>query len=150
MIRVPTSRPHRLLPLSLAALLAACGPADRQDDSGDAPAGTAVPADTGDFDRQWFGVLPCADCDGIQTRLRLLREGDERHFELEERYLGGELVPSFSQQGTWQEGGEAGHRLYVLDPDGAGLRLLLLEDGSLELLDAEGAPQGPAYRLGRI
>ncbi|KAA2283970.1 copper resistance protein NlpE [Arenimonas fontis] len=151
---VPTSRSRVLRPLLLALLLAACG----REQAGQEEAAAGVPGDApalaqgGDFDRQWFGVLPCADCDGIQTRLRLLREDGEHRFELEERYLGDDVAPAFSQQGRWQEQERGGRPEYLLDPEGARLRLRPLEDGSLELLGPDGEPlsQGPEYRLGRL
>ncbi|HLS83696.1 MAG TPA: copper resistance protein NlpE [Arenimonas sp.] len=153
---LPTTRALRRLPLWLALVLVACGRPEPEaappEDAAAAPDGFAAPAAPDGFDRQWFGVLPCSDCDGIQTRLRLQRDGEDRHFELEERYLGGPAAPSFRQQGQWRELERDGRRLYLLDPDGAGLRLQLREDGSLELLGPDGEPlsEGPAYRLGRL
>ena len=113
----------RSIPLLLAALaafaLAGCdrdsAPADR---AADAPveadageAGTAPAAD--DFDRTWLGVLPCADCDGIQTRLQLRRAGGRQTYALEETYLGADGEAVFTQAGQWvrDDGDEGVFRL---------------------------------------
>lgn len=146
-----------LLPVLL--LLAACGrdgdapapdAAGRADDpqaaAGDA---AAPPSADEDFERRWLGVLPCADCDGIQTTLTLRRAAGEASFLLEEAYLGGGEPPRFETRGAWRE--EAGGIVH-LDPDGISLRLRAAEDGGLELLDAGGRPlsDGPEYHLGRL
>ena len=152
----------RSIPLLLAALaafaLAGCdrdsAPADR---TADAPveadageAGTAPAAD--DFDRTWLGVLPCADCDGIQTRLQLRRDGGRQTYALEETYLGADGEAVFTQAGKWvQEDGDGVS--FHLDPDTpGGRRYALRADGSLDLLDSHGAPLEPAghYRLQRL
>src|SRR5687768_5644987 len=97
-------RSLRLPTLAAVLLLAACsrepapaGPAPAAPDVAAAPA-----TDAENFERTWLGVLPCADCDGIQTRLQLVREGDAQTYELEETYLGaGEGETVFTQNGRW-------------------------------------------------
>ena len=152
----------RSIPLLLAALaafaLAGCdsdsAPADR---AADAPveadageAGTAPAAD--DFDRTWLGVLPCADCDGIQTRLQLRRDGGRQTYALEETYLGADGEAVFTQAGQWlREDGDDG--AFRLDPDSpASRRYALRPDGSLDQLDRRGEPLQPEgqYRLQRL
>ena len=152
----------RSIPLLLAALaafaLAGCdrdsAPADR---AADAPveadageAGTAPAAD--DFDRTWLGVLPCADCDGIQTRLQLRRAGGRQTYALEETYLGADGEAVFTQAGQWlREDGDDG--AFRLDPDSpASRRYALRPDGSLDQLDRRGEPLQPEgqYRLQRL
>ena len=152
----------RSIPLLLAALaafaLAGCdrdsAPADR---TADAPveadageAGTAPAAD--DFDRTWLGVLPCADCDGIQTRLQLRRAGGRQTYALEETYLGADGEAVFTQAGQWlREDGDDG--AFRLDPDSpASRRYALRPDGSLDQLDRRGEPLQPEgqYRLQRL
>ncbi|HEX5693433.1 MAG TPA: copper resistance protein NlpE N-terminal domain-containing protein, partial [Arenimonas sp.] len=85
--------------------LAACGqdapPGDGAADPAATP-DTAAPAD-GDSERAWLGVLPCADCDGIQTRLVLRAEAGVRRYVLEETYLGAEGDNAFIQEGEWRE-----------------------------------------------
>lgn len=142
-----------LLPL----LLAACRPGD-----GEPPAVPAPPAGTAreppvegaeDFEATWTGVLPCADCDGIETRLTLSRTGGAARFELEERYLGAADAGTFVQAGRWDARRERdGQVIYRLDPEGSDLRWRTRPDGSLEGVDAGGRPlsEGPDFRLGRF
>ena len=95
-----------------------------------------------DWAGTYIGVLPCADCEGIETVL-LLRE--DLSFEMTRKYLG-KSDPVFRQSGsfTWDEqgrsirleeehpSGEAKHfqvgenRLFMLDMEGERVR------GSLE------------------
>lgn len=155
-----------LLPCLLLAL-AACGrspdaPAPAGDEPALASAPDAVdgapatgaddaplPGEQEDFERQWLGVLPCTDCEGIETRLTLVHADGEDSFVLEETYLGGEGESRFETRGTWRREADG---LLRLDPEGLGLRLRTREDGALELVDAAGAPlsDGPEYRLGRL
>lgn len=108
------------------------------------------------FDRSWLGVLPCADCDGIQTRLQLQADADGARYLLEETYLGGEGNQQFLQEGTWREEtvqiNGAPAVVYRLDPDGPARWFWLQPDGALEMLEAEGRPavDGVLYRLQRL
>ena len=109
-------------------------------------------ADADDFDRTWLGVLPCADCDGIQTRLQLRRDGGRQTYALEETYLGADGEAVFTQAGQWvREDGDDG--AFRLDPDSpASRRYALRPDGSLDQLDRRGEPLQPEgqYRLQRL
>lgn len=116
---------------------------------------TVSPTRAERFEVSWQGVLPCADCAGIETRLVLRRDGGQRSYELEEVYLGGDDDNRFHESGPWRETslqldgrastvyelGEAGQR-----------RFRLLPDGALQWLDSEG--RTPAneldYRLQRL
>ena len=159
MSRLPT---RFLLVLALVVALSAC----EREATPDAP-GTDVPdavAEDGtapdepvsaeNFERTWLGVLPCADCDGIQTRLQLVREGDARTYELEETFLGADGDAVFTQRGTWvQEGDGASSGRFRLDPEApTGRRFELRPDGALDLLDGEGRPLDAdgQYRLQRL
>lgn len=145
--------------VALACLLAVgCNRNDNTTD-GSAP----LPSASLDFgaargsERTWVGLLPCSDCQGVDTRL-ILRVGDggRREYLLTETYLGGRGKNSFERSGTWVEASEtvAGEpvTLYILDPDQAGQRFSLQPDGALELLDGEGnlPSQAVAYRLQRL
>lgn len=152
--------PLRVLVLPLALLaLAGCGREPAPDAAAPAgpPLGQVVsPAQGEDFKLTWLGVLPCADCDGIQSRLVLSGDGRRRHYLLEETYLGDEGENRFQQQGDWVEesteiAGEASV-VYRLDPQGPGRWFRLLPDGSLEMLEAEGRlpARGLDYRLQRL
>ncbi|WP_158637093.1 copper resistance protein NlpE [Arenimonas daejeonensis] len=150
-----------MLPLLISVLLAlaACG---RDAPSGDgATAGPddfpdAEVATDGDFERAWLGVLPCADCDGIQTRLVLRAEDGVRRYVLEETYLGAEGDNAFVQEGEWREETTSlegvDTTVYRLDPQGPGRWFWLQPDGGLEMLEGEGRASldGLAYRLQRL
>ena len=159
------SFPRRPAPaaLFLAALLAlsGCGRDDEgvsrlptpADPAADAAGGAGEPEA---FDRTWLGVLPCADCDGIQTRLQLRAGPGGTRYLLEETYLGGPGENRFVQEGDWREEGTEINgqpaEVYRLDPDGPGRWFWVQPDGALEMLEAEGrpAPDGLAYRLQRL
>lgn len=119
-----------------------------------APTAAAGPAERSV--RVWQGVLPCSDCRGIETRLSLSSDSGRRDYVLSESYLGPQRA-DFDQAGVWREtvppSSPAGVRtLIVLDPGEAReRRFALIEDGSLELLDADGSrlADGFAYRLPR-
>ena len=147
----------RLTLVVLLLALAACKPQGEQG----APATAAgdaqvVPPGAQDTERTWAGLLPCADCQGIDTRLVLRTEDGKRNYVLTETYLGGSGKTSFNRAGTWTElqykaGGEP-RVTYVLDPDKAAEHYALQPDGALELLGADGKePQDAiAYRLQRL
>jgi copper homeostasis protein (lipoprotein) len=157
-MRLP--RTLRLLALlGLAALaLAGCGRSS-EPDSAAAPAeraAGAAPLDE-DFERTWLGVLPCADCDGIQTRLVLRGEDGARRYLLEETYLGVEGDNAFVQEGEWTEetlsleGVDT--PVYRLDPQGPASRWFWVQpDGGLEMLEGRGRTfgDGLGYRLQRL
>ena len=150
----------RILMVPALLGLAACG-RDAPTESASAPAPPDAPEDATqalaeDFERTWLGVLPCADCDGIQTRLQLRAGPEGTRYLLEETYLGGPGENRFVQEGDWREEGTEIHgqpaEVYRLDPDGPGRWFWVQPDGALEMLEAEGrpAPDGVAYRLQRI
>jgi copper homeostasis protein (lipoprotein) len=147
----------RLSILCVLLLLAACQPQPEQGAPATAGGGEqAVPAGAEDTERTWAGLLPCADCQGIDTRLVLRTEDGKRNYLLTETYLGGSGKTSFNRAGTWTElqykaGGEP-QVTYVLDPDKAAEHYALQPDGALELLGTDGKqPQDAlAYRLQRL
>jgi copper homeostasis protein (lipoprotein) len=107
-------------------------------------------------ERVWSGLLPCSDCQGIDTRLVLRTEQGRRRYELTETYLGGAGKNSFNRSGSWTElqrvvDGES-QVTYVLDPEQAAQRYALQPDGALELLDASGKAPNNAldFRLQRL
>jgi copper homeostasis protein (lipoprotein) len=152
--------PRLLLPTLLSfVLLSACtqGGDSAQAPPGGRPGDTEVAAaPSEDSERVWAGLLPCRDCQGVDTRLVLRSSQGRRDYVLTETYLGGTGTNSFNREGTWTElrrteGGEA-KVTYVLDPDQATQRFVLQPDGALELLDAEGKDpaEALAYRLQRL
>lgn len=75
---------------------------------------------------EWRGVAPCVDCDGIDTRLLLERNGDERRYLLVETYLAEGGGARFLDRGQWRqsaallrlEGSEGSLRTYAVLDDG--------------------------------
>lgn len=101
----------------------------------------------------WMGVLPCADCDGIQTRLTLASGPEGRRYRLQETYLDASGGESFDQTGEWTEertemDGKAA-ALFRLDPQGPGRWFWHRSDGALEQLHSgdAAASAGVEYRL---
>ena len=145
--------PRLLLAAALStACLAAC-----DGGAGEAPQArfdrAPVPTAAASFELTWQGVLPCADCDGIDTRLVLRREDGTRDYALVETFLGAGDGARFEQRGNWrQQDRDSGLPVYRLGPAGAERAFGLREDGSLEPLDSRGEPlgEGPAYRLQRM
>ena len=131
-------------------------------DSGQGPGASAnnapatVPATAEDTEQVWAGLMPCRDCQGIDTRLVLRTERGKRRYELTETYLGGSGQTSFNRAGTWTElrrkAGADAQVTYVLDPDKAAQGFALQPDGALEMLGVDGkAPTDAlAYRLQRL
>jgi copper homeostasis protein (lipoprotein) len=140
--------------------LAGCHP-DKGQEAAAPGAGEAGSADSGalaaqDSERTWAGLLPCRDCQGIDTRLVLRLEHGKHAYLMTETYLGGSGKTSFNRAGTWTEmqrtvDGEP-QVTYVLDPERAAQKFALQPDGALEMLGADGRPpeQAVEYRLQRL
>ncbi len=112
-------------------LLAACGA--RQPPASDARFSK-------DADLQWRGLLGCADCDGIQTRLLLHHSSTGREFHLTEIYLARDQGARFDDHGHWQRQAD----LLELKGDSGSLRVYaLLSDGRLQPRDGHGAALSP-------
>lgn len=141
----------------LAALLALAGCSRAPSDSGAAlPSGAPAPSQADGLDATWQGVLPCSDCDGIQTRLRLVADDQGRRFELQETYLAQDGGDAFQSQGDWIEEDVAINGeptvVYRLDAGGASRWFWLQPDGALEMLDdrERATADGLAHRLQRL
>ena len=134
-------------------------------DHDDVSAGNTQPSSPADIggaaalpgsERAWAGLLPCSDCQGVDTRLVLRSTGGHRDYVMTETYLGGLGKNSFVRTGTWAENTSLvdGEKvtLYILDPDRAGQRFSLQPDGALEWLDghSDEPSQAVAYRLQRL
>ena len=157
-MRLPRILRTFALPALAALALAGCGRSSEPDpvagpESRAPQAGT--PAE--DFERTWLGVLPCADCDGIQTRLVLRGEDGARRYLLEETYLGVEGDNAFVQEGEWAEDTVVlegvDTPVYRLDPLGPASRWFWIQpDGGLEMLEGPGRSfgDGLGYRLQRL
>ena len=152
--------PTALALVSGCLLLAGCDRAPPTTVTGAQTAGPlpadSVVVDTPDSERTWTGLLPCTDCQGIDTRLVLRAAAGRHDYQLSETYLGGHGRNSFNTTGTWLEvtapiGGER-TTLVILDPDKSGQRFSLAPDGALELLDGSGdsASRSVDNRLQRL
>lgn len=100
-----------------------------------------------DYAGLYTGVLPCASCEGIDTRIRLYADG---RFEMDSRYLGVEGNPEFSSEGdyTWMPDGNT-IRLEGVDPP----NLYHVGENQLFKLDMQGSrvsgPLSEMYRLNK-
>ncbi len=123
------------LPLFAAMTLAACGDAGTPRDA------TTARFENPDAELRWQGVLACADCDGIDTRLRLQRgNGVVAQYELVEAYLDGEGAEYFHEAGRWRRDG----RLLRLQATSGGERLYEIDGtGNLVVVDRLGHAAGP-------
>ena len=122
------------------------------------PGNLAMPATPASVERTWVGLLPCSDCQGIDTRLVLRLDGNRRNYLMTETFVGGTQAGkrSFNRAGSWAEltalmDGEPVVQ-YILDPGKSGQRYLVQPDGALELVDEQGHPlaEAVAYRLQRL
>jgi hypothetical protein len=116
----------RLLPAFVLLPCLALAACDAPAPSSPATGARAPALDAGDGRIEWRGSLPCADCDAIDTRLSLLRDGAARNYTLTEVYQAGEGGARFVEHGRWRQerallrlqDGAGGHRAYALLPDG--------------------------------
>lgn len=84
--------------------------------------------------QSWRGVLPCADCEGIETSLFLAKDGT---WVMNERYQGVAREPSsFGSYGTWARTAE---KLVLTDSKGEKSYYRAKGD-KLDMLDREGNP----------
>ncbi|WP_336218594.1 envelope stress response activation lipoprotein NlpE [Citrobacter amalonaticus] len=84
--------------------------------------------------QSWRGVLPCADCEGIETSLFLEKDGT---WVMNERYQGVREEPSsFASYGTWARTAD---KLVLTDSQGEKSYYRAKGD-ALEMLDREGNP----------
>lgn len=132
-MRVP-SLPWLAVALGLL-FLAGCMP--RQEGAAAVPDPAHSSRNALDWAGAYEGVLPCADCPGIRTRLTLRPDGT---YELSRLYIDRDREPRLaSGRFTWQPGGNA----IALEPrDGATMRFAVGE-GRLALLEPGAPPRWP-------
>ena len=115
--------------------------------SGDDCVVPVVSAPVRDTGGTWRGDLPCADCAGIRTTLRLAPDGT---YQREAAYLGtnggGDTVDA--DVGTWQREASSG-RITLTSSNDAPPFFATEPDGSLSQLDVDGQRANAAlsYRL---
>ena len=121
----------RLLPAPVLLLCIALAGCDAPP-----PSGTRAPAlDAGSGSIQWQGRLPCADCDAIDTRLLLRRDGAARRYTLAEAFQAADGGARFVETGRWRQE----RALLRLQADtGGDSTYALLPDGRLQPRDRHG------------
>ncbi|MGE9553459.1 copper resistance protein NlpE N-terminal domain-containing protein [Erwinia amylovora] len=94
--------------------------------------------------QKYQGVIPCADCEGIQVSLSLQQGG---RYILSEHYLGSSDV-SNAQQGRWTRTAEK----LVLVSDKGEKRYFRPQGEGLEMMDTQGNPIESlnSYRLAPV
>ncbi len=122
--------------LPLCMLLAACNaPTSLPSGNATPPSASAMPGNGDSL--QWQARLSCVDCDAIQVRLQLKRDGDARGYVLTEVYVSADGDARFAERGQWRQRDE---RLRLRAQDGANRNYALLPDGRLQSLDRHGHP----------
>ena len=100
-----------------------------------------------DYHGVYEGTLPCADCEGIKTKLAI---NDDNTFVLNSEYLGEENA-TFEDKGTYFI--ENGEILVTQEEDGE-QKYYKLQEGSLAQLDANKKPvegeMAPFYVLTKV
>ena len=120
-----------LVPSALVVALAACdagSPPSRRPDA----RGAAHSADH----LAWQGIVACADCAGIDTRLQLDEgAGITARYALVEAFLDRDGAQYFREAGRWERAGA----VLVLHADGGGVRRYRIDgDGNLAPADRRG------------
>ncbi len=111
--------------LTLAILLAGCMP--RHDGRAEPPDPAHSSRNALDWAGVYEGVLPCADCPGISTRLALQQDG---HYELRTQYLGRQPAPQTVRgRFSWNATGNT----IVLDAAGRGQQFRVGEGRLLQV-----------------
>lgn len=94
-----------IIPVAAVAALASLAGCTLQstNTAGAAPDGAHNARNSLDWAGTYRGVLPCADCEGIETVVTLTADG---HYHAQSKYLGTETV-AFSEQGqfSWNDAG---------------------------------------------
>ncbi|MGB5887821.1 MAG: copper resistance protein NlpE [Acinetobacter venetianus] len=132
-----------IIALSLASVfLVACSKADNKNNQEQTPtaASEAVAVDSAhtaenslDWNGTYKGVLPCADCEGIETELEL---NADKTYELKETYLGKGDGKAFESKGSFQFDT---NNTSVIELDKTGdNRKYFVAEGYLKALDMEG------------
>lgn len=132
-----------IIALSLASIfLVACSKADNKNNQEQTPtaASEAVAVDSAhtaenslDWNGTYKGVLPCADCEGIETELEL---NADKTYELKETYLGKGDGKAFESKGSFQFDA---NNTSVIELDKTGdNRKYFVAEGFLKALDMEG------------
>lgn len=132
-----------IIALSLVSVfLVACSKTENKNNQEQTPTATseAVAVDSAhtaenslDWNGTYKGVLPCADCEGIETELEL---NADKTYELKETYLGKGDGKAFESKGSFQFDA---NNTSVIELDKTGdNRKYFVAEGYLKALDMEG------------
>jgi uncharacterized lipoprotein NlpE involved in copper resistance len=132
------ARLHWTLACAVATLVCACG------DSARAPA-RAPDTFGSDAVLVWQGVVACADCAGIDTRLSLQQGRDaSARYQLVEAFLDEGGAEYFREEGRWERSGT----LLTLHARSGGVRRYrIADDGALVATDLGGGEAGQGHSL---
>ena len=83
--------------------------------------------------QSWRGVLPCADCEGIETSLFLEKDGT---WVMNQHYQGATAPSTFASYGTWARTADK----LVLTATAGEKRYFRAKGEGLEMLDMQGNP----------
>ncbi|ENU24438.1 hypothetical protein F993_00679 [Acinetobacter proteolyticus] len=135
-----------IIAISLASIfLVACNKAETPKTDEQAPPATSTESSTEvvdsahtaenslDWNGTYKGVLPCADCEGIETELEL---NLDKTYELKETYLGKGDGKAFESKGSFTFDSK-NTSIIELDKTGDGRKYFVAE-GYLKALDTEG------------
>ncbi|OJU69083.1 Copper resistance protein NlpE [Acinetobacter proteolyticus] len=135
-----------IIAISLASIfLVACNKAETPKTDEQAPPATSTESSTEvvdsahtaenslDWNGTYKGVLPCADCEGIETELEL---NLDKTYELKETYLGKGDGKAFESKGSFTFDSK-NTSIIELDKAGDGRKYFVAE-GYLKALDTEG------------
>jgi len=81
--------------------------------------------------QRWRGVLPCADCEGIETSLFLEKDGT---WVMNQHYQGAKAPSTFASYGTWARTADK----LVLTDTAVDKRYFRAKGEGLEMLDMQG------------
>ncbi|MDC8774282.1 copper resistance protein NlpE N-terminal domain-containing protein [Roseateles albus] len=138
--------PLTALAVAAIAVFSACAPLTESAPKAAMPDPAHSSRNALDWAGTYAGTLPCANCPGLQTRLRLNRD---ESFELSVQYLERDPEPKVSRgRFSWNANGNA----ITLDEQGGG-RQLLVGEGRLAMLATGAAatwPQDGQRQLTRL
>jgi hypothetical protein len=140
--RVNRDRYRRSILAIAFVMVAGCGRAP------ESPSHAGDRLDAPDAELAWQGVLACADCDGIDTRLRLQHgNGVVAQYQLVEAFRVGQGAEYFQESGRWRRDG----RLLRLTPSQGGERLYVVDGaGNLVVVDHRGHAAGAGRVLSPV
>jgi len=86
---------------------------------------------------EWRGSATCADCERIDIRLALQREGDANRYLLVETYVVAGTGARFVDRGQWRQDAAL---LRLAGSSGSRRTYAVMDDGRLQARDSHGRP----------